>query len=46
VRKADRSAALAEGAITRQRYLKEAELAKRLDFDRRRYRAAGNSIAA
>jgi hypothetical protein len=26
--------------------LKEAELAKRLDFDRRRYRAAGGSIAA
>jgi hypothetical protein len=35
-----------KAAITRQRYLKEAELAKRVDFDRRRYRAAGGSIAA
>jgi hypothetical protein len=35
-----------KATITRQRYLKEAELAKRLDFDRRRYRQAGGSLAA
>jgi len=35
-----------KAATTRQRYLKEAELAKRLDFDRRRYRAAGGSLVA
>jgi hypothetical protein len=35
-----------DSAITRRRHLKEAELAKRLDFDRRRYRNAGGSLAA